>query len=171
MFSVNSLVHTLSIAATLANSFYVGYQTGGVILKAQAGVNLLSAEMIGSMAEIALSIIPLNYLTKIRHLSKVAVAVEKIGFSSVIFDTNKNVKGFKKVYHWVQRLYARGFTPEQALMALSRGSTWRDVKSGAIAKVLCDARKNGTIKIIFDKKGRIVTVLKDKLIRKFVPYE
>ena len=69
----------------------------------------------------------------------------------------------------MQRLHQRGFTAEQALKALSQGKTWIDTKSGAVVKVLGNAKENGTIKILL-VDGKITTVLSDKLGKKFVPF-
>lgn len=55
------------------------------------------------------------------------------------------------------------------MKAVTKGETWYDSKSGAIVKVLGDARSNGTIKVLFTE-GKITTILSDKLGRKFKPF-
>lgn len=67
------------------------------------------------------------------------------------------------------QLDKRGFTAEDALRALNEGDTWIDTTSGAVVKVLGNARENGTIKVLL-VDGKITTVLSDKLTQKFVPF-
>lgn len=65
-------------------------------------------------------------------------------------------------------MWERGITPKEGLEALSRGTIYRDINTGAIARVL-GGRQARTPKIIIDKEGYIVTAYKTKLWVKFVP--
>ena len=168
-FGISGAIHAVSVLGSLVTAATVGFETGSIINRSARTGDVLSTANAKSAAGIALSIIPLKYLTKVADLSDIAAKLERAGFASVILDTNKSVKGFNKVFHWVQRLHQRGFTAEQALKALSQGKTWIDTKSGAVVKVLGNAKENGTIKILL-VDGKITTVLSDKLGKKFVPF-
>jgi hypothetical protein len=101
-------------------------------------------------------------LTKFVNISKLVVALERLGFGSVIIDTSRGISRLS-VLHWVQRLYERGFTPQQAFDALTQGELWLDKETGTIAHVLGNARVDGTIKVIVNKAGKIATVYRDRL--------
>ncbi|MFM6132875.1 MAG: hypothetical protein ACKPCP_01665, partial [Sphaerospermopsis kisseleviana] len=101
--------------------------------------------------------------SRVAPLAKVAAELEKLGWKSVIFDTSPGLNFSNRVFHFVQRLYERGFTSKDAIDAVTKGSIWYDTKLGSIARVIGDARANGTIKVIINKEGKIVTVLSNKL--------
>jgi hypothetical protein len=168
-FGINSFISAISVLGSLTTAATVGYEFGSILDRSARTGEVLSAQNAKSAAAIALSIVPLKYLTKIADLSAIAAKLERAGFASVIYDKSSSVTGFNKVYHWVQQLHSRGFTVEEALKALNHGKTWIDTKSGAIVKVIGDARANGTIKVLL-VDGKITTVLSDKLTKKFVPY-
>ena len=168
-FGIAGAINAVSVASSLATAAVVGYQFGSLIDRTARTGEVLSAENAKTAASIALSIVPLKYLTKVADLSAVAAKLERAGFASVIIDRDPRTKGFNKVFHWVQRLHKRGFTVEEALKALLQGKTWVDTKSGAVAKVLGNAKDNGTIKVLL-VDGKITTVLSNKLGGKFVPF-
>ena len=168
-FGLSGAIHALSVTSSLATAATAGYGFGSIIERSVRTGDVLSSQNAKSAAGVALSILPMNHLVKISNLSGVAAKLEPLGFASVIYDKSPSVKGFNKVFHWVQRLQERGFALEDVLKAVTQGSVWIDSKSGAIVRVVGDARANGTMKVLF-VDGKITTVLSDKLGKKFIPY-
>ena len=83
-----------------------------------------------------------------------------------LIDKSPKVKGFNKVYHFIQQMLARHIQPKEALEALAKGAIWRDKISGAIVRVLGE-NVQGTVKVIIDTSGKIVTAYRNKLTGKF----
>jgi RHS repeat-associated protein len=155
-------------ALAILSAFGTGYQIGTIINRVRAGESLMSSSNLKSIASVTLALVPLGFLaSKVAPLAKVAAELEKLGWKSVIFDTAPGLNFSNRVFHFVQQLYGRGFTSKDAIDAVTKGSVWFDTKTGAIARVIGDARANGTIKVVINKAGKIVTVYSDKLGKKW----
>ncbi len=166
-FGIAGALHTISVAGSLATAGTVGFQFGSLLDRIARTGDVLTTQNATTLATIGAELLPLKYLQKIGDLAGVAAKLERLGFGSIIIA--KDVKGFNKVFHWVQQMESRGFKVDEVVKAVQQGSFWVDTKSGAVIKSLGDARKNGTIKVLFTD-GKITTVLKDKLTNKVVPF-
>ena len=165
-FTISGAISGISATISMMTAFSIGWESGSIINRVRAGESLISSANIKSMASIGLALIPAKYLAKISDLAGVARHFEAIGMKVKIYD--KSQTGFMAIYHLVQRMRQRGITPKEALEALANGKIYRDVNTGAIARVL-GGRGEGGVKIIIDK-GVIVTACKSKLTNKFVEF-
>ncbi len=169
-FTLISTIRAITVAGSLYTAAETGYQFGSLIDRVARTGEVLTVRNGTSLGLIALNFLPMKYLAKVGNLSAIARKLEKAGFDQVIFDTSQNVKGFNRIFHWVQQMEQRGFDIAQVIEAATKGAYWIDTKTGAIIRVIGDAKKSGSIKVVFNEAGKLVTVLKDKLTNKVVPF-
>jgi hypothetical protein len=79
------------------------------------------------------------------NVRAIAWALQKLGFT--VRPYASNVSGLNAIFHFVQQLYNRGITIEEALQAITEGKKYRDIESGVVAFTL-DATKDGPVKVL-----------------------
>jgi len=166
-FTLIQVIQAVSTLSSLVTAAVAGYEFGSIGRRTYMGEAIFSMQNFKSLASIALAVVPMGKITKIRQLAGIAREFEVLGWAVKIYDADKKVTGFSKIFHFIQRLHERGISVKMAMEALQKGAVFVDRNTGAQAFAMGVGKD--AINVIV-QNGVIVTAYLGKLGSKFVRF-